>query len=283
MFIFLMALYFIANTASRLLIRVFTQKTKLDPYSASLAIVAPSYLIGLIYGLTQQDQPLFQGFTPLLAGFVLAIGVMQVVSGRVSIITQKHIETAPYIVMRMVFVPTSVLVSTLFLGESLTTTQLLGMASILAGAVIVSTGGKLPHIKHFGRYELLTLANSVFLGVYVIFNRYLIEQTSLSTLMVVFGGIEIIPILLTVAKNPLIKPTKSDLKLSLGMGATSAVHIVAFWLAVDITGNVALITSLSAFRIVTIFIGSYILLKERSSLKWKKIGSLLAAVGLFFS
>jgi len=283
MFIFLMALYFIANTAGRLLIRVFTQKTKLDPYSASLAIMAPSYLIGLTYGLTQQEQPLLLGFTPMLAGLVLLVGVMQVLSGKISMITQKHIETAPYIVMRMLFVPTSVLVSTLFLGESLTLIQLAGMISILTGVSIVSTGGKLPHVKHLGRYELLTLANSIFLGVYVIFNRYLIEQTSLSTLMVVFAGLEMIPLLLTVAKRPLMKPSKMDLKLSLGMGITSVIHIVAFWLAVELVDNVALVSSLSAFRIVTIFIGSYIILKEKSNFKQKVIGSLLATAGLLLS
>ena len=283
MFIFLMVLYFFANTAARLLVRKLTVTTKLDPYSASLAVMAPTYIIGAKYGLTQLDQPMLQGVTPLLIALALLVGVIQVISGKISMITQKHIETAPYTVIRMIFVPTSVLISTVLLGESLSLMQLTGMLSILAGATIVSTGGKLPHIKHLGRYEILTLLNSVFLGAYIIFSSYLIDQTSLATLMVLFAGLEQLPLLTTVAKRPLMKPSSLDLKISLGIGLSSAIHIIAFWSAVAAIDNIALVSSLSAFRIVTIFIGSYIFLKEKSNLKQKLAGSALATAGLLLS
>jgi len=281
MFIFLMALFFIANTASRLLIRVFAQKTQLDPYHASLAILLPSYLFGVVYGLSQQEQPLFEGFTPMLALMVLFMGVAQVVSGKVSMITQKHIETASFMVIRSMSTPASVMVSTLFLGEGLTLPQFLGMVGIVIGAIAVSTGGKAPHIKHVGRYELLTLANAVFMGTYVVFNRFLIEQTSLSTLLVVFAGIELTPLLVTIARRPLIKPTTLDIRLSLGIGIASVVHIIAFWLAVELVDNVALVSSLVAFRVVTVFAGSYFILGEKSDIRQKVIGSIMATAGCY--
>ena len=280
MFIFFMALYFIANTVCRLLIRVFTQKTKLDAYSASFAITISTYIVGLAYGLLRLEQPLLQGFTPMAALLVFGVGMMQVFAGKIAVITQKHIETAQYSVIRMLQVPISVVISTLFLGEALTLVQTVGMLSILAGVSIVSTGGKIPRLKHFGRYELLTIANSAFLGVYTVFNRYLIEQTSLSTLMVVWAGIEMIPLLATIIKRPTQMPAKSDIVLALGIGATAVLNIVAFWLAVAIAGNVALVSSLSAFRVVAIFAGSYLILKEKNNLTPKIIGSLLAVVGL---
>lgn len=280
MFIFFMALYFVANTMCRLLIRVFTQKTKLDAYSASFAITISTYIVGLAYGLLRLEQPLLQGFTPMAALLVFGVGMMQVFAGKIAVITQKHIETAQYSVIRMLQVPISVVISTLFLGEALTLVQTVGMLSILAGVSIVSTGGKIPRLKHFGRYELLTIANSAFLGVYTVFNRYLIEQTSLSTLMVVWAGIEMIPLLATIIKRPTQMPAKSDIVLALGIGATAVLNIVAFWLAVAIAGNVALVSSLSAFRVVAIFAGSYLILKEKNNLTPKIIGSLLAVVGL---
>ena len=159
-----MALYFVANTMCRLLIRVFTQKTKLDAYSASFAITISTYIVGLAYGLLRQEQPLLQGFTPMVALSVFGVGVMQVFAGKIAVVTQKHIETAQYSVIRMLQVPSSVVISTLFLGEALTLMQTVGMLSILAGVSIVSTGGKIPRLMHFGRYELLTIANSAFLG-----------------------------------------------------------------------------------------------------------------------
>jgi len=280
MFIFFMALYFIANTMCRLLIRVFTQKTKLDAYSASFAITISTYIVGLAYGLLRLEQPLLQGFTPMVALSVFGVGVMQVFAGKIAVVTQKQIETAQYSVIRMLQVPISVAISTLFLGEALTLVQTVGMLSILAGVSIVSTGGKIPRLKHFGRYELLTIANSAFLGVYTVFNRYLIEQTSLSTLMVVWAGIEMIPLLATIVKRPTQMPARSDIVLALGIGTTAVLNIVAFWLAVAIAGNVALVSSLSAFRVVAIFAGSYLILKEKNNLTPKIIGSLLAVVGL---
>jgi len=276
-------MYFIANTAGRLLIRVFTQKTKLDSYSSSLAIKGPAYLLGLIYGLTQNKYPLTQGVTPFLISLVLLVGVLQIISGSVSVITQKHIDTAPYVVMRVLFVPTSVLISAILLNESLALTEFIGMLIILSGVSIVSTGGKLPHIKNIGRYELLNLSNSVFLGVYVVFSRYIISQTSLPTFMVIFAGIEIIPLILAVGRKSLTRPSKLDLKLSMLIGVASAIHIVAFWLAVDILDNVAIVSSISAFRVVTIFIGSYFVLNEKTNLKQKLVGSLLATAGITLS
>ena len=275
-----MALYFVANTMCRLLIRVFTQKTKLDAYSASFAITISTYIVGLAYGLLRLEQPLLQGFTPMAALLVFGVGMMQVFAGKIAVVTQKHIETAQYSVIRMLQVPISVVISTLFLGEALTLMQTVGMLSILAGVSIVSTGGKIPRLMHFGRYELLTIANSAFLGVYTVFNRYLIEQTSLSTLMVVWAGIEMIPLLATIVKRPTQMPVKSDIVLALGIGTTAVLNIVAFWLAVAIAGNVALVSSLSAFRVVAIFAGSYLILKEKNNLTPKIIGSLLAVVGL---
>ena len=161
--------------------------------------------------------------------------------------------------------------------------QAAGMVSILMGVSIVSTGGRIPRMRHFGRYELLTLANSIFMGVYIIFNRYLIEQTSLSTLMVVFAAIEAFPLLIAVINRPIERPACSDIQLSLGIGLTAVMNIVAFWLAVELAGNVALVSSLSAFRIVTIFLGSYLVLKEKDNPRQKAVGSLLAIIGLLMS
>lgn len=283
MFVFLMVVYFTANTATRLLVRVFTQTTSLNPYTASFLIMAPTYIVGLVYGVSQQSQPVLQGVTPALIFIVFIVGMLQVVSGRIAITTQKHIETAPYTVMRMIFVPVSILISTLMLGESLSLVQTIGMVSILIGVSVVSTGGRVPHFKHIGHYEALTLINSVFLGAYVVLGRYLIHETSLPTLLIVFGGVELIPLIITLLKVPYTKPSRLDVSLAAGIGIASAVHIVAFWLAVDLVGNVALVSSLSAFRIVTIFIGSHIILKEKSNLRQKVAGSLLATVGLLLS
>lgn len=283
MFILLMALYFIANTTAKLLIRVLAQRTKLDPYAASLAIMAPTYVFGAIYGLLNQTQPLLQGVTPLLTIGMFLFGFLQVLSGKISMITQKHIETATYSVMRMLYVPISVLLSPVLFGESLNAQQFVGMVLILCGVSVVTTGGKMPRLKHFSKYEIFTLINSIFLGLYVVLNKYLLDQTSLATLMVVFSALENLPLLLTVAKKSRTKPTKLDLKLSTSIGLASAIHMLTFWLAVSAADNLALVSSLSAFRIVTIFLGGHYILKENGNFKQKIAGSLLAMTGLLLS
>lgn len=283
MFIFLLTLYFVANAAGRLMTRVMTQTTKLDAHSTALAVTLPTYLFGVIYGLLRQDGPLLEGVTPLLLLSALALGILRIESFRVSMVTQKHIETASFAILRMGNIPASVLVAALFLGEGLNVSQLAGMASILIGVTVVSTGGKMPHIKHFGNYELMALADSAFLGAWLVFNRYLITQTSLSTLMVLFAGIDLLPLIVTVWKRPTVLPSKKDIKLSAIIGFTTNLHIIAFWLAVAITDNVSLVSSISAFRVVAIFLASYLILKEKSHLKIKILGSTFALFGLMLT
>lgn len=283
MFIFLMALYFIASTCARLLTRVFTQHTKLDPYTANLLMMGSAYITGLFYGLSQLEGSLFAGVTPLLLLLVLFVGGIMTLFGKVSFIAQKHIDAAPFTVIRMLSVPVSVLLSTLFLGESLHGLQLIGMLSILIGVSIVSTGGKRLFSGHVGRYELLSIFSSVLLGVYMIYVRMVISQTSLATYTILFVGIESLPLLGVVLSRPKILPTAKDIKFSVGWGVASAIHIVAFWTAVGIIDNLATVSSVSAFRVVTIFAASYVLLDEKKHLNQKIAGSILAVIGLLLT
>lgn len=283
MFILIMVLYFIANTAARILTRVFTQHTKLDPYTASLLMSASMYFTGLIYGLFQLSGSLFAGITPGLLALGVLAGVVMTVFAKLNFIAQKHIDTAPFIVMRMLSVPVSVLISTLFLDESLHGAQLIGMLSILVGVSVVATSGKHIFNGRIGRYELLCIACSTVLGIYTIYARMVISQTSLATYTILFMGLEIIPLLIIVLSRPKIRPNRKDLRLSIGTGAATAMHVIAFWAAVAVVGNVAIVSSASAFRVVTIFIASYVLLGERKHLNQKLVGSALAVLGLLLT
>ncbi len=283
MFIFLMALYFIANTAAKLLVRVFSKKTQLDPHAANLATRLPGYLFGVAYGLQQQSQPLLEGVTPPLLALTAFTAMLSVVAGKISIIAIKNLDIASYTLLQMLSVPVSVVISSLLLSEGLTFAQTLAMTCILVGVSIVGAGGRLPRTKHIGKYESYALLNSLFSGSFIVLGRYLIEQTSLSTMLVLFAGMEIIAVLLVASKSTLKKPSMSDIRLSLGIGASFAIGMIAFWLAADSIDNIALVSSLASFRVVTIFAASYVLLKEKSNLKQKLVGSALATAGLLLS
>ncbi len=279
-----MVVYFFANTAARLLVRVFSKNTKLNPYKANLLTNVPTYIGMLIFGLFTLPDSLLAGLNYKTLILMLFMGITLVFFNKMSLLAQKHVETAPYMVLRQVMVPVSVLLSTILLGESLTPTQLIGMLVILLGSYLVASNGGTLKIKHIGKYELMAMGYGVFLAFYSIASRYLQIETSLSTVLIIGGLLELIPNAL-VALRTKDKPSehkikRADVYLACLIGFFSAAHIVTFWLAVSNADNVALVSSLGSFRIVTIFLGSYLILKEKANLKLKIIGTAIALIGL---
>jgi drug/metabolite transporter (DMT)-like permease len=237
-----------------------------------------------IFGLLTIEGSLFSGVGLKTLGLMSFMGVALVYFNKLTLVAQKHIDTAPYMVLRQVAVPTSVILSTVFLGESLTLAQAVGMMIILFGSYLIASNGGKIKLKHIGKYELMAIVYGVFLAFYSIASRYLQLETSLSTILVIGGLLEIIPNILVASgvksKSHESKINKNDIFLACLIGLFSAMHIVAFWLAVYYAGNIALISSLGSFRIVTIFVASYIFLKEKDDLKMKIVGTLLALLGL---
>lgn len=279
-----MALYFIANTTARLLVRVFSKNTKLNPYAANLLLQIPTYTGMLIFGIVTLQDSIFAGVTSEIMLLMVLLGVAQVYFNKVTLIAQKHVETAPYMVLRQVSVPVSVLLSTIFLGETLDAKQIAGMFVIMSGTYLVASNGGKIKIKHFSRHELMTISYGVFLAFYTIFTRYVQIKTSLSTVLIIGGLLEVIPSFVTThkvsSKISLEKLNQKEVLLACLIGLFSAMHIVTFWMAVNYTQNIALVSSVSSFRIVTIFVGSYLLLNEKSDFKLKLAGTLVALVGL---
>ena len=279
-----MALYFIANTATRILLRIFTKQTQLNPYAASFALTMPTYILMLVYSLHQYDSFL-NGLNILIVVLLLLQATFMTYFGKISVVAQKHVDTASFMVLRQISVPVSVVASSLFIGESLTAIQSVGMVLILIGAYVIASNGRTIPVRHIGKHEALVLIYGVFLGLSLVFSRYVQELTSLSTLLVVGSGLETLISAgkaytenrATAHKNIIVR---KDLGLALAIGLLSAVHIVTFFSAAELIDNVSVVSTLSSFRIVTIFLASYFFLKERDSLKIKLLGSGLALIGV---
>jgi drug/metabolite transporter (DMT)-like permease len=278
-----MMLFLLASTSSRLLTRIFTQKTTLNPYAASLLLQLGTYLTGLIYGLSQMSQPLFQGLSASLLVAVVLMSCAMVLFGKVSFITQKHVDTAPFTVMRLLSVPVSIILSYMFMGDSLALPQIIGMIAIIVGVSIIATAGKSLLNNKLGRYELLCILNSIFLGFYVLYTRLIIAEASLATYLVVVVGIEVIPSALVLIGKTRLKPDQKDLKLSIGAGIATSISIITFWTAFEIVNNLAAVSNIAVFRLATIAIASYLLLNEKSHVHQKIAGTTLAIVGLIIA
>jgi len=278
-----MMLFLLASTSSRLLTRVFTRNTSLNPYAASFLLQITTYAAGLIYGLSQASQPLLQGMNvPLIITIVLTSCVM-VLFGKVSFITQKHVDTAPFTVMRLLSVPVSVTLSHLFMGDSLALPQLIGMAAIIVGVSIIATAGKSLFASTLGRYELLCIVNSILLGFYVLYTRLIIAETSLATYLVLVIGIEVVSSALVLFGKSSVWPSKKDVNLSVSAGIATSISVITFWTAFEIVGNLATVSNIAVFRLATIAIASYLLLNEKSYLSQKIAGTTLAIIGLIIA
>lgn len=223
-----MITYFTANTTSRLLVRVFTQKTQIKPYAASAAVTASSNIGLIIFGLRAANGEIFSAVTPTILFILISIAIMSAYFGKLSMTAQKHVDTASYMVLRQVSVPTSVLISTLTLNEGMEAIQILGMFVILSGSYIVGSGGKRIKISNFGRYQLQILAYGLFLGLYSISARLIEQRTSLSTLLVLGGACEIVIAIQMAWRESKSQYSKSDFIYIILIGLGTTVHVVSF-------------------------------------------------------
>lgn len=286
MFLLLMCLYLMANTAARLLTRTLTKTTRLDPYLTGSLIDIPTSVFAALIGLFFMEGSLLSGVTLPLVLLSSVVGVFQILWGRLSVVSQKHIDTTTYTVIRMLVTPVTILLSSVFLHESLSFAQGSGLLLILAGSFVVSSSGRRLKLQRFNRYELYAASTALFLGANTLVSNFLIDQTSFATSMTVFSFLISLPGLLVSSMR--VKQLKrfltvQDIKLSVALGFTTAIHIASFWGAVAIVDNLSLVSALASFRVITVFAASYVVLSERTGPFQKLAGSSLAVTGLLLT
>ena len=190
---------------------------------------------------------------------------------------QRHVDAGVTTLVSNIYTPVTILIATLFLGEGLKPLQIVGTTLLLLAMIIVSKKHRLGRFK-FDKYFLLTVASGLMLGVSLSSERALMKVTGFTagTLFSWWSQALALVIATLIVKS----------KTSYNRKDTSITGVLKFFQALSwvillrIVNNLSVVSSVTTFKVVVVFVAAAVLLKEREDLPRKIIGSLIAVVGL---
>ena len=269
--------YFIAATASPLQRRWLAKKQKDNSGQINFA-----FRVSFIVVILSLLLPLFQPFRLQwnffsLFWISLTCGIFGAGYFISYFVAQKHVKAGVSTLVNNIYTPITILLATLFLNEKLTALQIVGTILLLVGMVIVSKKHHLGKFR-FDKYFLLVVASGIFLGISLTAERALQKITGFTagTILSWWMQCAFLGIIMLVTRNKN-SHTKKDIAIT---GVLRFFQSLSWVILLFMVGNLSLVSSITTFKVVLVFIAAAIFLKEREDLPRKILGSLVALVGL---
>jgi drug/metabolite transporter (DMT)-like permease len=270
--------YFVAASASPLQRRwLATRKNANNTGQINLA-----FRVAFITVVLSLLLPIFKPF--YFQGSLLALIVLTLVSGVfgagyfISFYTaQKYVEAGISTLVNNIYTPITIVLATLFLNEKLTTLQILGTVLLLVGMVIVSKKHRIGTFK-FDKYFMLMVLSGVMLGVSLTAERVLQKTTGFTagTMLSWWSQCAFLGIVTFVTGNKN-EYSKKDIAIT---GVLRFLQSLSWVILIFSVGNLSLVSAITTFKVVLMFVAAAIFLNEREDLPRKIVGSLVALAGL---
>ncbi len=268
--------YFIAATLSPL------QRRKLALASHGNGQVAFAFRVSIVVALLGSLLPFFsaaelKGDALLLSLLALTSGVFGAAAIASQYWAQKHVEAGLTTLLSNLYTPVTILLATLLLGEGLTFVQGVGTVFLLASILLVSKKHRLGRL-HFDKHFVAMVFSGVTLGVALTAERALINTTGFTTGTMLSWWAQAVG--LGVAALLFGAKTSYTLKETLVTGGLRYLQLLSWVLLVYVAQNLSVVSAVTTFKVVIIFMVAAIFLHEREDMMQKVIGSSVAVVGL---
>jgi len=190
---------------------------------------------------------------------------------------QRHVEAGVTSVLQNIYTPITIVLSTIFLGEGLRESQILGTILLLVAAVIVSKKHRIGKIS-FDKYFWLMIFSGISLSVLLVANRELMKITGFTASIVLSYWTVCIGLgVLTFLTKGVTTYTKKDIIVT---GSLKFLQDLSWAMLTFFVANLSLVSSVTTFKIVVMFIVAAAFLGEKGDLQRKIVGSLIAVTGL---
>lgn len=221
--------------------------------------------------------PFWEGDAWLLALLALGSGIAGASSFAMYYVTQRHVEAGIGTLVSNIYTPVTIALATFFLGEKLTIIQGIGTALLLLGVVIVSKKHRIGRFT-FDRYFILTLLSGILIGITLVLERALQQKTGFTsgTLLSWWAQAGCLVLAAFVLRGKSSYSAK-DIAVT---GTLRFAQAVSWVTLVNVVGNLSLVSAVTTFKVVTVFLAAAVLLKEREDMGRKLLGSLIAVAGL---
>lgn len=175
--------YFLAATASPLQRRALAVKKSISwKQQVSFAFHVQLWVTILGTLLLPLFSPILFGDIGVLRllGLLAVCGICGALTITLNYIAQRHVDASVTSIVSNVYTPVTIVLATLFLGESLTNIQIFGTALLLCAVVIISKKHRTGRFT-FDKYFLMMLASGVILAGVLIAERALQKELGLTS------------------------------------------------------------------------------------------------------
>lgn len=274
----LLNLFFAAGfgLVQRSVSKQFISHSRVAPAFMYAVFVSP---IGIIYGLLNYhisfSFPLFIWIFLVIAGILF--GIANVAAYR----SNAHIDAAQFAVLNNLLGVFTVIIAAIFLSERMSSVQLVGVTIVIAAAALVSVNRTTKRTFKISRWSLLAIASALIAAMAISFEKYLLGHMNVGTYMIIGWGFQTIAMVaIATGKWHTLKDFDKIglIKLS-SLGIFRALQGITFVVAIS-QANVGLLTSITSYSAVLIFIGGLIFLGEKTHIIIRLFGSVLATIGL---
>jgi drug/metabolite transporter (DMT)-like permease len=192
-------------------------------------------------------------------------------------VVQKHVDAGITTLVLNIYTPVAIVLSSIFLSEKLTMAQALGTALLLIGVVVVSKKHRIGRFK-FDRYFTLMILSGTMLGVSLVAERALQKMTGFTTGTLFSWWAQCAT--LGIATLLLPASEKHSAKDTAVTGVLRYFQSLSWVILLLVVGNLSLVSSVTTFKVVVMFVAAAIFLREREDIPRKILGSAIAFAGL---
>lgn len=194
-----------------------------------------------------------------------------------SFVAQKHVEAGVSTLVNNIYTPITILLATTFLNEKLTTQQILGTGLLLIAIILISKKHKIGKF-HFDRYFLLMIVSGITIGICLTAERALQKTTGFTAGTILSWwaqcGVLGLAAILTKSKSPY---SRRDVVTT---GVLRFLQSLSWVILIFVVGNLSIVSAVTTFKVVVIFVAAALFLHEREDLPRKIVGSIIALAGL---
>ncbi|NVN96785.1 DMT family transporter [Candidatus Nomurabacteria bacterium] len=270
--------YFIAASASPLQRRWLAKNKNINNEGQ----VRLAFQVTFITVLLSFVLPLFEPFhlkgnTFYIIGLSLICGLFGAGYFVFSYKAQKHVEAGVGTLVSNIYTPITIVLATIFLNEKLTPIQIIGTVFLLIGMIVVSKKHRIGKLK-FDKYFMMMLLSGVMIGILSVAERALMKITGFSAGVMLSWWSQCLFLgLATLITHSKSVYTKKDIAIT---GVLRFLQSLSWVVLIFVVGNLSLVSAITTFKIVIVFIAGAIFLKEREDLPMKILGSIIALIGL---
>lgn len=270
--------YFVAATASPLQ-RRWLATTRAAESSGQIHF---AFLVTAVTVVLSLLLPFFEPF--VLAGdhaLLLSLATICGISGAgyfvASYVAQRHVEAGVTTLVSNIYTPITIVLASVFLQEALTLTQVYGTILLLLGMLLVAKKHRTGRFT-FDKYFLLMLLSGASLGVCLTAERALQIHTGFTAGTMLSWWAQCL--FLGVAAVATGSRTQYGAKDVVATGTLRFLQSLSWVILIFVVANLSVVSAVTTFKVVVMFVAAAILLNEREDLGRKIFGSVVALAGL---